>query len=65
MSSDSRDYQGALSAGLEARLIRRSGEWSDGTLRKSEEDLTDVTITTGLDEILAEVAQRNQPLNMR
>lgn len=31
------DYRGALRAGMSARLLRRSGEWSDGAQRASEE----------------------------
>lgn len=57
------DYLGARGAGLEARLIRRPGEWSDGTKRQSEDEegLPDkgVRVIRSLDEVVAEVRQRN------
>jgi hypothetical protein len=55
-----RDYHGALSAGIEARLIRREGEWSDGAARKAGEDLTGVTTIKSLSEVVDEVRRRNQ-----
>jgi hypothetical protein len=53
-----RDYHGALAAGLEARLIRRDGEWSDGAARHVEEDLKGVEVVRSLDELLDEVRLR-------
>ncbi|ORY21152.1 hypothetical protein BCR39DRAFT_591651 [Naematelia encephala] len=54
------DYRGARAAGLEARLIRRQGDWSDGAVREAEEDLEDVDVVTSLDDVLEEVRQRNR-----
>lgn len=54
------DYHGAVSAGLEARLVRRMGEWSDGASRKVNEDLEDVTTVRSLSEVVEEVRQRNR-----
>lgn len=53
------DYRGALSAGIEARLIRRRGEWSDGAVRTSEEVLDGVHTVDSLTDIIEEVRQRN------
>lgn len=53
------DYRGAISAGLEARLIRRVGNWSDGASRESDEDLTDVTVISNLKDVVGEVRRRN------
>ncbi|RSH87113.1 hypothetical protein EHS25_003602 [Saitozyma podzolica] len=52
------DYHGARAAGLEARLIRRDGEWSDGAARRAEEDLKGVEVVRSLDELLDEVRHR-------
>jgi hypothetical protein len=54
-----RDYQGAKAAGLEARLIRRQGEWSDGAARKADEDLSGVETISSLTAIVEEVSRRN------
>ncbi|WWC92549.1 uncharacterized protein L201_007508 [Kwoniella dendrophila CBS 6074] len=54
------DYQGSLSAGIEGRLIRRKGEWSDGAVRTSGEDLKDVNVISSLMEVVEEVKQRNE-----
>ncbi|WVQ95417.1 hypothetical protein IAU59_002514 [Kwoniella sp. CBS 9459] len=53
------DFQGATSASLEARLIRRPGEWSDGAVRSAEEELGQVNIISSLEEIVEEVRRRN------
>lgn len=57
------DYKGAIAAGLEARLIRRPGEWSDGAKRssESEEELTKngVMVIRSLEELVDEVKGRN------
>lgn len=59
------DYHGAVRAGLEARLIRRPGEFSDGAKRDSEEAERDmlqqegVRVIRSLAEVVAEVKQRN------
>lgn len=55
-----RDYHGAVAAGLEARLIRRQGEWSDGAARHAGEDLTDVSTIASLHDLVAEVESRRQ-----
>lgn len=57
--ADDSDYRGAVLAGLEGRLIRRTGEWSDGARRKAEEDLSDVHVIQDLNEIVEEVKRRN------
>ena len=56
---NSRDYEGAVGAGLEGRLVRRQGEWSDGAERRAEEELKDVSVVRSLDEIAREVESRN------
>jgi hypothetical protein len=53
------DYRGATSAGLEARLIRRQGEWSDGAVRTSSEDLEGVRTISSLRDVVEEVRRRN------
>lgn len=55
-----RDYRGAEGAGLEARLIRRAGQWSDGASRKTEEDLKGVQVVRSLRDIVDEVERRNE-----
>lgn len=52
------DYIGAKEAGLEARLIRRIGEWSDGAARQRDEDLTGVETIASLTEVVDEVRRR-------
>ena len=56
-----RDYRGARSAELEARLIRRTGEWSDGAARKADEDVEGVETVDSLTRIVEEVRRRNSP----
>jgi hypothetical protein len=58
-SADLSDYGGALAAGIEGRLIRREGEWSDGAVRSAGEDLTGVSAITSLQDIVDEVRRRN------
>jgi hypothetical protein len=53
-----RDYRGATAAGLEARLLRREGGWSDGARRDKHEQLDDVETIRGLEEIVAEARRR-------
>jgi len=53
------DFHGATRAGLEARLVRRPGEWSDGAIREAEEDLGDVNVVRSLREVLGEAEVRN------
>ncbi|OCF35974.1 hypothetical protein I317_00497 [Kwoniella heveanensis CBS 569] len=53
------DFQGATSASLEARLLRRPGEWSDGAVRTAEEELGEVNLISNLEEIVNEVRRRN------
>lgn len=53
------DFLGATGAGLEARLVRRPGEWSDGAIRVAEEDLGDVNVVRSLQAVLNEVTNRN------
>lgn len=53
------DYQGARAAGLEASLIRRTGEWSDGASRIGDEDLSGVKTIDSLDRVVEEVRRRN------
>ncbi|WVF67820.1 hypothetical protein IAT40_002581 [Kwoniella sp. CBS 6097] len=53
------DFQGATSASLEARLIRRPGEWSDGAVRSAQEELKGVNVISSLEEIVDEVRRRN------
>lgn len=53
------DYQGATTAGLGARLVRRTGEWSDGAARKADEDLSNVHTIRSLKEVVEEVRRRN------
>lgn len=59
------DYHGALRAGLEPRLIRRPGEFSDGAKRLSEAEeratleREGVQLLRSLDDLLAEISQRN------
>jgi hypothetical protein len=48
-----------VSAGLEGRLIRRGGEWSDGAVRSVEEGLEGVKVIENLHEIIDEVTRRN------
>ena len=49
-----------MNAGIEGRLIRRQGEWSDGASRTAEEELEGVQIIRSLDEIVEEVLARKQ-----
>jgi len=56
---NSRDYEGSVGAGLEGRLVRRQGEWSDGAERKAQEELRDVSVVRSLDEIVREIESRN------
>ncbi len=53
-----RDYGGAVGAGIEGRLIRRQGEWSDGAKRVAEEDLEGVEVITSLKDVIDEVRAR-------
>jgi hypothetical protein len=53
------DYHGAVGAGIEGRLIRRQGEWSDGAKREQQEDLGGVRVAQSLHEIVEEVKRRN------
>lgn len=53
------DYQGAINAGLEGRLLRRDGEYSDGAIRHDGEDLTGVHTVKSLTEVLEEAKRRN------
>ncbi|OWZ63222.1 hypothetical protein AYX15_04743 [Cryptococcus neoformans] len=53
------DFHGAASAGIEARLIRRPGEWSDGAVRDAKEELGGVNVVSSLEDIVKEVKQRN------
>lgn len=53
------DYHGALAAGLEARLIRRQGEWSDGAARTAGEDLEGLHTISSLSDVVEEVRRRN------
>ncbi|GMK56478.1 hypothetical protein CspeluHIS016_0303180 [Cutaneotrichosporon spelunceum] len=53
------DYRGSVAAGLEGRLIRRDGEWSDGAVRGHGEDLSGVHVIRSLSEVLDEVKRRN------
>jgi len=53
------DYGGAMSAGLDARLIRRIGEWSDGAARIAQEDLSGIQTIRSLKDIVDEIRQRN------
>jgi hypothetical protein len=48
-----------LNAGIEGRLIRRLGEWSDGASRTAEEELEGVHVVRSLDAIVEEVLARN------
>ena len=52
------DYQGGKAAGLEARLIRRTGEWSDGASRKDNENLEGVHTIDNLLQVVEEVSRR-------
>ncbi|KAK1923298.1 HAD-like domain-containing protein [Papiliotrema laurentii] len=52
------DYHGSVAAGLEGRLIRRQGEWSDGAQRTANEDLEGVSVLRSLSEIVEEVRSR-------
>lgn len=54
-ADDSSDYQGARNAGLQARLIRREGSWSDGAMRRAKENLQLVKTVKSLEEIVSEV----------
>ena len=54
-----RDYRGAIDAGLEARLLRRDGEYSDGANRDDGEDLKGVHTIKNLTELLGEARRRN------
>lgn len=54
-----RDYRGAIDAGLEARLLRRDGEYSDGAIRHDGEDLKGVHTVKSLTEVLEEARRRN------
>nr|XP_031858266.1 uncharacterized protein CI109_006317 [Kwoniella shandongensis]KAA5525338.1 hypothetical protein CI109_006317 [Kwoniella shandongensis] len=53
------DFHGATSAGIEARLIRRPGEWSDGAARSAEEELGEVNVIRSLEDVVEEVKRRN------
>ncbi|WVQ77150.1 hypothetical protein IAR50_006833 [Cryptococcus sp. DSM 104548] len=53
------DYQGSTKAGLEGRLIRRPGEWSDGAQRHAAEDLDGVNVIASLDDLVKEIENRN------
>lgn len=53
------DYLGAMSAGLDARLIRRKGEWSDGAARIAQEDLSGIQTIGSLKDIIDEICRRN------
>lgn len=59
------DYRGSARAGLEPRLLRRHGEFSDGARRVSAEEEREtlrqegVRVISNLDEVVAEVAKRN------
>ncbi|WWC72793.1 uncharacterized protein I206_106757 [Kwoniella pini CBS 10737] len=52
------DYRGSVTAGLEGRLIRREGEWSDGAVRVDGEDLSGVRVIKSLNDVLAEIQAR-------
>jgi hypothetical protein len=48
-----------MSAGLDARLIRRVGEWSDGAARIAQEDLSGIKTIRSLSDIVDEIRRRN------
>jgi hypothetical protein len=55
-----RDYQGATDAGLNALLVRRPGEWSEGTKRLANEDLVNVPVVNSLSEVLSRLRAQNK-----
>lgn len=58
-STDNSDFRGSVAAGIEGRLLRRPGEWSDGAVREAEEDVGGVNVVRSLTEVLEEVKRRN------
>jgi hypothetical protein len=48
-----------MSAGLEARLIRRVGAWSDGAARIAQEDLSGIQTIQSLKDVVDEIRRRN------
>ncbi len=63
LTCDYRDYYGATSAGLSARLLRRPGEWSDGAKRNAEDEEAvvemGVNVVRSLDSLVQEIRSRN------
>ncbi|EJU04117.1 HAD-like protein [Dacryopinax primogenitus] len=55
------DYWGAKKAGLEALLVRRHGEYSDGSRREATEDLDGVDVVPDFGGVVDYVRKRNNP----
>ena len=55
----SRDYHGALRAGLNAVLLRRKGDLGAAEWRKDGEELEGVKVVKGLNEVVELVRRRN------
>lgn len=53
------DYWGAKTAGLEALLVRRQGEFSDGSRREAGEDLAGVETVSNFGDVVKWVSRRN------
>ncbi|KZT61998.1 HAD-like protein [Calocera cornea HHB12733] len=55
------DYWGAKKAGIEALLVRRQGEYSDGSRREATEILAGVEIVSDFGGVVEWVRKRNSP----
>lgn len=55
------DYWGARKAGLESLLVRRQGEYSDGSRREASEDLDGVEVVSDFGGVVEWVRKRNSP----
>ncbi|KZO98792.1 HAD hydrolase subfamily IA REG-2-like protein [Calocera viscosa TUFC12733] len=55
------DYWGAKKAGIEALLVRREGDYSDGSRREATENLDGVQVVHGFGDVVEWVRKRNGP----
>ncbi|WVO12698.1 hypothetical protein L204_100304 [Cryptococcus depauperatus] len=54
------DWQGAIAAGIEGRLIRWPEKWSNDAFRKLQRQLGAMNVIRSLEDVVAEVKRRNK-----
>ena len=53
------DYYGATGYGINALLVRRQGEDGENEMKEDGEDLSDVDVVSGLQQVVDWVKQQN------